>query len=156
MLKRRKEAVQGILYVLPSFILISVFALIPIIMNIYFSFTKYNIMQPAQWTGLSNYIRMFKDEYVWASLANTAIFTFITVPVQTVISLVLAAIIAELFHNKFGNFVKSSLFVPVIASAVLVGTLWAIIFLRQARQTLSSKHSAARASTGSAAKTPLC
>ena len=39
-------------------------------------------------------------------------------------SLVLAAVIAELFHNKFGNFVKSSLFVPVIASAILVGTLW--------------------------------
>ena len=34
------------------------------------------------------------------------------------------AVIAELFHNKFGNFVKSSLFVPVIASAILVGTLW--------------------------------
>ena len=40
------------------------------------------------------------------------------------IVLVLAAVIAELFHNKFGNFVKSSLFVPVIASAILVGTLW--------------------------------
>ena len=47
-----------------------------------------------------------------------------TVPLQTAGSLVLAAVIAELFHNKFGNFVKSSLFVPVIASAILVGTLW--------------------------------
>lgn len=45
-------------------------------------------------------------------------------PLQTAGSLVLAAVIAELFHNKFGNFVKSSLFVPVIASAILVGTLW--------------------------------
>ena len=60
----------------------------------------------------------------FASLKNTVVFTVITVPLQTAGSLVLAAVIAELFHNKFGNFVKSSLFVPVIASAILVGTLW--------------------------------
>ncbi|MEG0911787.1 MAG: sugar ABC transporter permease [Ruthenibacterium sp.] len=127
MRKSHKEAMQGILYVLPSFILILTFSLIPIIMNVYFSFTKYNILQPAKWVGMANYVRMFQDEYVWASLKNTAVFTFVTVPVQTILSLVLAAVIAELFRNKFGNFVKSSLFVPVIASAVLVGTLWAII-----------------------------
>ncbi len=93
-------------------------------MSLYFSFTKYNVLQPPQWTGLDNYIRLFRDPYVRASLKNTVVFTVITVPLQTAGSLVLAAVIAELFHNKFGNFVKSSLFVPVIASAILVGTLW--------------------------------
>ena len=46
---------------------------------------------------------------------------------QTLLALLLGAVIAELFRGRFGGFVKSSLFVPVIASAVLVGTLWAII-----------------------------
>lgn len=96
-------------------------------MNVYFSFTKYNVLQPAEFVGLNNYIRMFKDSYIWASLKNTAIFTFITVPVQTMLSLIFAAVIAELFCSRFGDFVKSSLFIPVIASSILVGTLWSIL-----------------------------
>ena len=124
MINRRKEAAQGFLYILPSLVLILVFSVVPILMSLYFSFTKYNVLQPPQWTGLDNYIRLFRDPYVRASLKNTVVFTVITVPLQTAGSLVLAAVIAELFHNKFGNFVKSSLFVPVIASAILVGTLW--------------------------------
>ena len=123
-INRRKEAAQGFLYILPSLVLILVFSVVPILMSLYFSFTKYNVLQPPQWTGLDNYIRLFRDPYVRASLKNTVVFTVITVPPQTAGSLVLAAVIAELFHNKFGNFVKSSLFVPVIASAILVGTLW--------------------------------
>lgn len=127
MKRKQKEALTGMAYVLPSFILIMVFSIIPIIMNIYFSFTKYNIMQPPRFTGLSNYTRMLNDSYIWASLKNTALFTIVTVPVQTMVSLLFAAVIARFFHNKFGNFVKSSLFIPVIASAILVGTLWSIL-----------------------------
>ena len=127
MRKKHREALQGICYVLPSFALILIFSIIPIFMNAYLSFTKFNIMQPAQWVGLDNYRRMLADPYVAAALKNTAVFTLITVPVQTVLSLVLGAVLAELFRGRFGNFVKSSLFVPVIASAVLVGTLWSII-----------------------------
>ncbi|MFR9216848.1 MAG: carbohydrate ABC transporter permease [Ruthenibacterium sp.] len=127
MLNRKKEAVQGILYILPSFVLILVFSIIPILMSAFFSFTKYNVMQPPEWAGLSNYIRMLGDPYVKASLINTLVFTLGTVPVQTVLSLVIAAALAELFRKKFGSFVKSALFVPVIASAILVGTLWSFL-----------------------------
>lgn len=127
MYRRRREAVRGFMYILPSLILISIFSLIPIIMNIYYSFTSYNVMQSARWVGLENYMRLLSDSYVWASLKNTIIFTFITVPIQTILALILAAVIAGLFRNKFGEFIKSSMFVPVIASAVLVGTLWCIL-----------------------------
>ena len=124
MINRKKETAQGILYILPSFILILTFSIVPIMMSLYFSFTKYNVLQRPEWVGLQNYLRMFKDPRIAVSLKNTVIFTAITVPMQTILSLVLAAVIADYFRNKFGNFVKSSLFVPVIASAVLVGTLW--------------------------------
>lgn len=80
MINRRKEAAQGFLYILPSLVLILVFSVVPILMSLYFSFTKYNVLQPPQWTGLDNYIRLFRDPYVRASLKNTVVFTVITVP----------------------------------------------------------------------------
>ncbi len=125
-MKNKKEIIMGYLYILPSFILISVFAIIPIFMNIYYSFTKFNVIQSAQWVGLTNYMRMLKDPYIVASLKNTFIFTIVTVPAQTIFSLIIAAVLADRFRNKVGEVIKSAMFIPVIASAVLVGTLWSI------------------------------
>ncbi len=127
MINRKREALHGILYVLPSFLLLVVFSIIPIVMSLFYSFTSYNVMQAPQWVGLKNYIQMFQDPFVLDSLKNTFLFTVITVPMQTVLSLILAAVLAEWFRRRFGGFVKSALFVPVIASAVLVGTLWFIL-----------------------------
>lgn len=124
MVNRKKDALWGILYVLPSFILLMVFSIIPILMSLFYSFTKYNILNPPTWAGLENYARMIKDPYVLASLKNTVLFTLFTTPVQTALSLLIAAVLAEFFRNRFGGMVKSLLFIPVIASAILVGTLW--------------------------------
>lgn len=124
---RKNEALQGVLYILPSFVLIIVFSLVPIVMNVYFSFTKYNVMQPPVWIGFLNYTRLVKDPFVRASLVNSALFTAIIVPIQTILSLIIAAIIAEKYRGRFGRFVRSSMFVPVIASTVLVGTLWSML-----------------------------
>ncbi|WP_320130634.1 sugar ABC transporter permease [uncultured Sphaerochaeta sp.] len=123
---RKEDVIQSYLYILPSFILICIFSLIPIAMNIFFSFTKYNIIKPPQLVGLKNYIRMLSDPYITSSIINTIVFTLITVPLQTITSLVFAHLIAEYFRGKFGDTLKSALFIPVIASSVLVGTLWSI------------------------------
>lgn len=125
---KTREAIYGYAYILPSFIILLIFFVAPIFMSIFFSFTEYNIIQPFTWIWFDNYKRMFQDIYVSASLKNTLFYTFLTVPLQTIISLVLAAVIAGWFRNFFGKFVKSALFVPVISSAILVGTLWSLIF----------------------------
>lgn len=127
MLNRRREALQGIAYILPSLVLILAFSVIPIFNTIYTSFTKFNVLQPHEWIGIKNYTRLFADPFVRASLKNTVIFTVITVPLQTILSLLLAALLAEKFRGRFGGFVKSSLFVPVIASSILIGTLWSML-----------------------------
>ena len=68
MSRKNKEALQGIIYILPSFVLILVFCIVPIFMSAYFSFTDYNIMNPPEFAGLDNYVQMFKDDYVTAAV----------------------------------------------------------------------------------------
>ena len=91
MLKKRqkREALQGILYVLPSFILIIGFCVIPIFMSGYFSFTSYNIMTPPKFVGLENYMKVFQDSYVADAAKNTLLYVAMTVPIQTILALVL-------------------------------------------------------------------
>ena len=127
MSRKKKEALQGIIYVLPSFILIMAFCIIPIFMSGYFSFTSYNIMTPPKFVGPENYEKVFQDGYVADAAKNTLLYVLMTVPAQTILSLVFAAFLAYKMQNKTGGFLRSVMFIPVIASAVTAGTIWRII-----------------------------
>ncbi|NCB91018.1 MAG: sugar ABC transporter permease [Clostridia bacterium] len=128
MKRKRREAIEGIIYILPSFILIICFCIIPIIMSGYFSFTKYNVMNAPEFVGLENYVKMFKDSYMVSATKNTLLYVLMTVPFQTIISLAFAAFLAnKMSKMKSGEFLRSIMFIPVIASAVTAGTIWRII-----------------------------
>lgn len=127
MKRKRLEAAQGYTYILPSLILILGFSIIPIFMSAFFSFTEYNVMNPPRFLGLANYEKILQDEYVRDALLNTLKYVVITVPIQTVLSLVFAAILASRMQNKGGEFLRSVMFIPVIASAVTSGTIWRTI-----------------------------
>lgn len=126
-MRKKKEALQGIVYILPSFILILVFSIIPIFMSGYFSLTEYNIMNEPKFVGLSNYVKLFQDSYVKDATKNTLLYVVMTVPFQTIFALIFAAFLAEKLRNRFGGFLRSVMFIPVIASAVTAGTVWRVI-----------------------------
>lgn len=129
MKRKTREAIQGIIYVLPSFILILCFCIIPIFMSAYFSFTDYNVMTAPEFAGLANYKKLFTDSYVRAATKNTLLYVLMTVPFQTIISLIFAAFLAnKMSKMKSGQLLRSVMFIPVIASAVTAGTIWRIIY----------------------------
>lgn len=125
---KTKSNLWGWLFVLPSFILLLVFIAFPIVRSFYLSLTDYNVLKPPVFVGTKNYFTAFKDSFVQASFRNTFQYVLTTVPLQTILSMIIAAIIAMKFQNRYGRFVKGSLFVPVISSSVLVGTLFTLLF----------------------------
>lgn len=129
MMKRKHiEAIQGIIYVLPSLILVLAFSVMPIFASTYLSFTKYNVMNPAEFIGWDNYARLLKDTYVTAALKNTAVYVLWTVPLQTILALVFAAFLAEKMSKmKSGGFLRSVMFIPVIVSGVTAAAVWRMI-----------------------------
>lgn len=124
--KRKKHCRELYMYC-QVFILIMAFCIIPIFMSGYFSFTSYNIMTPPKFVGLENYEKVFQDGYVADAAKNTLLYVLMTVPAQTILSLVFAAFLAYKMQNKTGGFLRSVMFIPVIASAVTAGTIWRII-----------------------------
>lgn len=128
MKRKTRESLTGIGFVTPSLALLLVFMLSRIVMVFYYSLTKYNGKASPEFIGFENYINLFKDPAMGYALRNSLIFTVVTVPILCVISLCLAAIIAQGFRNRFGSFVRSSLFIPVICSSTLVATVWYFMF----------------------------
>jgi multiple sugar transport system permease protein len=126
--KRRSKAYVGYIYILPATIFIVLFAFMPIGMAVYYSMTKFNVIQAPQWLGFQNYISLFKDPYFSAALRNTLLYASMDVPTTTIISMLLAALLTSRERNAWTGFVKSALFIPVISSMILVGTLWRIMY----------------------------
>lgn len=120
--------IWGYVYILPSLFFMVCFCLLPILMSTYFSFTDYNVMTAPNFVGVENYRKVFEDPYLKDALKNTLIYVVLTVPLQTFLSLVFAAFFAEKMQNLAGNFLRSALFIPVIASAVTAGAIWRTIF----------------------------
>jgi len=124
----RKKDYSGYIYILPASVFIFLFYIIPIGMSFFYSFNKFNVVQPMEWIGVTNYINLFKDTYVKASIRNTFVYALIVVPLTTIISMAVAAVITSRRKTAWIGFVKSSLFIPVISSMVLVGNLWRIMY----------------------------
>ena len=95
-----------------------VFVAFPVIFSLVLTFHKWNIISPMEYTGLSNYTKMFNDRMFWKSLLNTFQFLIIHIPLQIIFSLALAEFLNQ--NIKFKGFFRAAFFLPVIVSVIFV------------------------------------
>ncbi len=124
--KFKKEWLKGYLFILPNFVGFLIFMGIPIIMGLIISFTNYDGFKTFDFVGLSNYVKMFKDEYFQVSFVNNLIYTGVTVPCTILIALLLA--VALNVGIKGTGLFRTMFFFPNISSMVAVGIVWSMIF----------------------------
>lgn len=121
---RRRGSFGGLGYVVPSLIVLVIAVVAPILMSAYYSLTDYSLLRSPSLVGVANYSDLLADDGFRRAMWQTFIYTIISVPLQTVAALVIAAVIARRTRNRFGAFVRSALFIPVIASMVIIGSVW--------------------------------
>ena len=85
------------LFLAPYAILFFTFFILPICTSIYYGFTYYNILEPARFVGVQNYINLvLQDEVFLTSVKNTFVIAVITGPVGYIMSFLFAWFINEL------------------------------------------------------------
>lgn len=120
---RSKKFVMLILF--PAFLHLSIFMLLPILGNVGISFFQYNPLSADNaFVGLSNYVQMLGDGLFYKSLFNTVTFVVVTVTLNIVLSLTVAAFISQLKSNKSRSFFRMVAFLPCIAPIVASGVVW--------------------------------
>ncbi|WP_429940348.1 MULTISPECIES: carbohydrate ABC transporter permease [unclassified Enterococcus] len=110
------------LFILLPVILLIVFAIIPILMALYYSFTNYNIIETPHWVGLQNFERIFRDEFFLISLKNTVVYTLLYVPLGLIVALGTAILLNKKFKSV-GLF-RTFFYLPVLCSSVATATIW--------------------------------
>ncbi len=113
------------LFMLPYLIIFATFTILPVIVAMYFSFTYFNVLEPPQWTGFNNYIRLFTaDDLFMTAFKNTLFFAVIIGPGGYIMSLFFAWLINEL-GRRTRAVMTLFYYAPSLAS---VYPVWKIIF----------------------------
>ncbi|MFP4015563.1 MAG: carbohydrate ABC transporter permease, partial [Halanaerobiales bacterium] len=85
------------LFLAPFWIIFFIFTILPVFIAIYLSFTYYNMLEPPEWVGIQNYLKLFLDDEVFLiAIKNTFVFAIVTGPLSYIACLLLAWIINEL------------------------------------------------------------
>ena len=97
-LRRRVwEKRTAYIMIAPFTLIFLTFTLVPVVIAMFFSFTYYNILQPPQWVGWVNYVKLFfNDEIFLTAVKNTLIFAAVTGPVSYGLCFIVAWFVNEL------------------------------------------------------------
>lgn len=116
----------GLLFVMPSMLVLTVFVFIPLIVAFVFSFFKFDMMfHNFEFLKLDNYVKLFQDGRFFNALWNTVYYTVCTVPLQILLSLVAAVLIKK--QSWFNSFCKSVYFIPAICSMTVISIIWSFL-----------------------------
>jgi len=114
------------LFIMPAFLGILVFIIIPVFCSFGLSFTEWDLLGDIKFVGLSNYREIFADGIFWQLLENTVTFAVATSVFGVIIPLVLAYILQNKIRGA--EFFKVAYFLPFVTPMIVVGVVWAWIF----------------------------
>jgi ABC-type sugar transport system permease subunit len=118
---RKYEATVGFLFLLPWLVGFFLFKMIPILAALGFSFTNFKMIEPenTRFIGLTNYLTFFKDSVAGASLFGSISYFILSVPIEMIVALVLAAVFtSDRLRGK--RFMRTLFFMPSIIPAIAI------------------------------------
>lgn len=122
----RGDNVWGYVFIAAAVVIFCVFTVYPLINAVVISLQKYNPIQ-STWVGLKNFQDLFKDKLFAKAIRNTLVYTLGTVPVNIVLSFVLAVLILP-FKRRTQTMFKALYYLPAVASGVSLSVVWLWIY----------------------------
>jgi multiple sugar transport system permease protein len=117
-----------ILFPLPAIVFIAALMVFPILYTLYLSFTNWNLTSgmPAEFVGLSSYLRILAEPRFLHALGRTFTFTFFAVAIEGFLGVTIAIILNRAFVGK--SVAKLLLLLPLVATPVAVGIVFNLFY----------------------------
>lgn len=125
-MRKRSQALKGLLFILPSFAGVCLFWLVPYIDVIRRSFFS---AVSGEFTGIKNYSTIFENQAFQMAAQNTLRFFCVCIPLLVVLSLAIAVILTR--QKRFMQVLKSLFLLPMAIPVASVVLLWKLLFHSQ-------------------------
>lgn len=123
---QRMSAKYYAFFTLPTILAFVISFLIPFLLGIYLSFTKFTTVTNSQWVGVSNYIRAFTDDKNFLNaLVFTAKFAVVSVVLINVFAFSLALLLTRSIRGT--NVFRTVFFMPNLIGGIVLGYIWQLI-----------------------------
>ncbi|WP_028552886.1 carbohydrate ABC transporter permease [Paenibacillus sp. UNC451MF] len=113
-----QKKMYSYLFLLPAGIIYFVFYLLPTIMSLFFSLTRWTLTK-WQFIGWDNYIMFFDESSLKIGFKNTLIFAVVTCGLKVILALLLATLLTS--RIWFKDYFRSMVFFPTLLSTIAVG-----------------------------------
>jgi len=125
----RQSRASSLVLSLPWIVTFVLFWLFPLLYSLVMGFTDYRLLAPEfDWVGWSNYRELFADDDFLAALKNTFVFVLGTIPVTTVIALVLALLVSGGFKGR--ALFRAGYFLPSVTAMVVIALIFTNLYQR--------------------------
>lgn len=123
-----KQNRKGWLYLLPAILFLAAFLVYPLIDVFIYSLEEgFNFASQSYFgVGLYNYSYVLHDPYFLDALKNTFILVMITVPLSTVLSLMISVGLSSI--KKLREWFQTIYFLPYVTNTLAVGLVFMILF----------------------------
>lgn len=123
----RRNPMAVAILVSPALILYGVFFIVPVLQSMYYSLLNWNIVGAPEFSGLNNFVRLFRSDRVFlTSFRNTIFLVAIAWIAQQPMAILLAWILRRGVPGA--RFFKTVFFLPVVISSVAIGLLWSFVY----------------------------
>lgn len=121
-MKNLEQKIFPYLLLLPTMLIFGLFLFYPALNGLWISFTKWDGVNPQEFIGAANYIKLISDKTFISSFSRTMLFTAITVPAIFVSALMLAVLLTR--KIKGSNIFRAVFYWPTMISTIVVGLSW--------------------------------
>jgi multiple sugar transport system permease protein len=119
---RARRAALAYALLAPSLFGVVAFLLLPMLVVGWLSLQRWDLLAPIEYVGLANWRSVLTDSSFGTSLVVTALFIVMVVPVQTVLGLFAAAMLARGLPGS--GFFRTLYVLPWICSPLAIAVLW--------------------------------
>jgi multiple sugar transport system permease protein len=126
MTKKVKPYLVAFGFILPFFVLYSVFTIWPVIKGVYVSLHKWSLMGKQKFVGLDNYTKFLTDRNFLGALKNTFTFVIITAPLLVAIAMILALLANR--PGKIKKILRICYYLPCVLSVSVASFIARYLF----------------------------
>jgi len=123
---KRKEKIATLLFLLPALIFIAVFSYISFFMTFAMAFYKVDWLNPWQFVGWGNFLKVWNYDLFWKSLGNISRYVIGSVGIGLVLGLFFASLMEQKIRGL--GFFRVAFFMPMVISAAATAWIFRLLF----------------------------
>ena len=118
----RRRRLTAWLFMVPLIVVNLLVILGPSVATVYFSFTDWAGIGPAEFVGLQNYRDLLADETFWQAMWHNVVWTILFLTVPIAMGLLGAFLLSQI--KRFQMFFRIAYFIPFVVASVVNCAIW--------------------------------